>query len=282
MKTFLTVCETMNYREAAEKLFITQPAVSQQIRYLENYYGCRLFTYDGKKLLMTKEARILQRSAVSIEYQENRLAESLKKQSDTLTLSIGVTKTIAEFVICEHVMQYLKDPGNQLNLEVDNTDAIFRKLDAGKLDFAVIEGFFNSAQYGSRLYQKEPYLGLCSRENPLAGRTVPMDEIFSQDLLLREEGSGTRRIFETILHEHNHTIADFPHVTCIGDVTLLEHLLAHDLGISFGYRAIAEASFSRLATFSVEGWEVSREFNYIFLKDAGIEELVDRFDPYRR
>ena len=63
LETFVCLCETMNYRAAAEKLNITQPAVSQHIRSLEQHYGCRLFSYDRRKLSMTPQAELLLRHA---------------------------------------------------------------------------------------------------------------------------------------------------------------------------------------------------------------------------
>ena len=70
MHTFLTLCETMNYTLAAQRLHITQPAVTQHIRALENQYGCKLFTYDGKKLSKTPQGELLERSGNAMRYQE--------------------------------------------------------------------------------------------------------------------------------------------------------------------------------------------------------------------
>lgn len=279
MQTFLALCDTMNYHQAAERLHITQPAVTQHIRYLEQHYGCKLFTYNGRRLIKTEQAIVLERSAHAMNYQEERLRMALQAQT-THTLSIGATKTIGEFVIGAQVARYLKQPGNQLSVVVDNTARILDCLDRGELDFALIEGYFSRSTYGSRLYREEIFVGLCARGHPLANRTVPLEQLWSENLILREEGSGTREILETILREHNHTITDFARVTCISNFGLLERLIADDCGITFAYAAAAEGN-DRLAQFTVEGWEVSREFNYVFLRDAGAEALVDLFESYR-
>lgn len=279
MQTFLALCDTMNYHQAAERLHITQPAVTQHIRYLEQHYGCKLFTYDGRRLAKTEQAVLLERSAHAMNYQEERLSMALRTRK-AHALSIGATKTIGEFVIPGQVARYLKQPGNQLSVDVDNTARILERLDRGELDFALIEGYFSRSVYGSRLYRKERFTGLCACGHPLANRTVPLEELWKENLILREEGSGTREILETILREHNHTITDFERVTCISNLGLLERLIADDCGITFAYAAAAEGN-DELAQFTVEGWEVSREFNYVYLRDAGAERLVDIFDSYR-
>ncbi|MBD5133664.1 MAG: LysR family transcriptional regulator [Clostridiales bacterium] len=277
METFLTLCETMNYRQAAERLHITQPAVTQHIQYLEGYYGCKLFSYDGRKLTKTEQAALLERGAHAMKYQEERLREDLRLRQAP-SLSIGATKTIGEFIIAEHVSRYLAEPGNRLSVDVDNTARILERLNRGKLDFAIVEGYYSRSEYGDRPYQKEPFVGLCAQDHPLAGRTVPLDTLWTEDLLLREKGSGTREILEHFLGENNHAVTDFARVTCISNLGLLERLLVEKRGITFAYAA---AGNGRLAQFFVEGWDLQREFSYVFLRDTGAEELVELFDSYR-
>lgn len=279
MHTFLTLCETMNYTLAAQKLHITQPAVTQHIRALEQHYSCKLFTYDGKKLRKTPQGELLERSGYAMRYQE---AQTLAKIQDTRGrhLSIGATKSIGEFVIPDQLGRYLADPNHTLHVEVDNTEKILALIDKGDLDFALIEGFFNKTQYDSRLYRKEPFVGLCSTEHPFAGKTVTLQQILSENLFLREEGSGTRKILEDVLAEYNHTVQDFARVTCISNFGLLEQLVSSGIGITFAYAAIAENN-PRLTQFKVDQWEISREFNYVYLKNVGAELLIDYFEQYR-
>lgn len=280
MQTFLTLCETMNYRMAAQQLNITQPAVTQHIRYLENYYGCRLFIYDGRSLKKTEQAQLLERSTHSMNYQEQRVMQQLRADRGE-SLAIGATKTIGEFVIGGQVASYLADGQNGLSLHVDNTENLLVKLDRGELDFALIEGFFDCSRYDSILYRKEAFVGLCGKNHPFAGKTVAPDDIWGEDILLREEGSGTRRILETLLTEHNSSTANFRRTICIGNFGLMGQILAGGLGITFAYAA-AGAGNSGLAQFLVEGWDVYREFNYVFLPDTGAERAVELFDSYRQ
>ena len=74
IKTFLALCRNMNYRRTADELNLTQPAVTQHIKYLENQYNCKLFSYDRRTLSLTKEGKLLQSYAENVLYQLRRQA----------------------------------------------------------------------------------------------------------------------------------------------------------------------------------------------------------------
>ena len=279
IQTFILLYETMNYREAAARLHMTQPAVTQHIQYLEREYGCRLFLYDGRRLRRTAEAEILKSYADTSVYRERKLLQALHPRCG-VQLRIGATKTIGEYAIYEHVQRFLKEPENQLTLEVDNTAEILRLLREGRVDFALVEGFFPRTEFGYRLYRKEQFTGVCGVHHPFAGKTVALEALWREHLICREKNSGTRAIMEQLLMEQNHTIADFARVTSIGNFGLLSRLVADHQGITFTYNAVCEGH-PGLERFSVEGWDTVREFDYVYLCDTEAEEAVGVFEGYR-
>lgn len=278
INTFLTLCDTMNYRLAAQKLNITQPSVTQHIQYLEKYYDCKLFEYNGRYLHMTNEAVTLKKYALSMNYQENRLKQALRPPKG-YSLTIGATKTIGEYVIPGQIVNFLSEPDNSISVIVDNTTRILELLEQGKIDFAIIEGFFDKSSYTYRLYRDEPFVGFCSSDHSFAGKEVSLSELLKQDLIIREEGSGTRTIFEQELAKHNYSIGHFRRVTCIDNFGLLENLVANGCGVTFAYRA-AGISNPALAAFTVKDWNITREFNYVCLPDTDAINLIELFEKY--
>lgn len=279
METFLTLCKTMNYRKTAELLNITQPAVTQHIKYLEEYYGCRLFTYEKRKLTMTEQADVLLRYVYSQNYQEQKLVEAIK-QKPAYHLSIGTTKTIGTYVIAEQAKRFLREPKNCLSIETDNTTRILSLLDEGKIDFALIEGYFDASRYQSRRYRMEPFVGLCSVHHPFANRIVTLEEALHETVIIREEGSGTRSILERMLQVENHALADFERMVSIGNFGLLEQLVADGAGITFAFQVVGSHN-PLIAEFHIEGFKIEREFRYVYLPDTQAEEYVALFDRYR-
>lgn len=269
LQTFLTLCETMNYTRAAEKLCVTQPAVTQHIRFLERYYGCRLFSYQGKALELTAKGKQLREGARSLSYNSERI-RLLMLEQEPLTLRIGATKTIGEYLMAPVVENLLKEAENgNLSLLVDNTDELLQALDQGKLDFVLLEGFFDKQKYGYRPYRKEAFVGVCAAGHPLAQRTVSLKELFSQRLLIREPGSGTRAIFERYLQGENESLQSFATVTQISDFSVMKRLLERGMGIGFLYRLVVEKELKagKLQLLKLEGPEMSGEFNFVYLKE---------------
>lgn len=280
IETFLTLCKVMNYRKTAELMNMTQPAVTQHIHFLEEKYACKLFCYDKRVLIKTKEAELLQKYAENVIYQEKKLREELTRE-EGMTLSIGATKTIGEYVIAEHILAFLEDRENRLSVVVENTEKLLAELSDGKLDFALIEGFFDRSRYASKLYRREPFVGLCGVTHPFANRTVSIDEIWEQTLVLREEGSGTRDILGQLLKERSHSFSEFERIITISNFGLITKILEKNGGITFAYRAVGEKN-DALAEFCVEGWDCFREYNYVYLDTPCSADAVTVFDSFRR
>jgi len=278
IETFLTLCEEMKYRRTAKRLNMTQPAVTQHIHFLEEKYSCKLFCYDRRNLSMTKEAEKLRKYAENIVYQEKKLRYELS-ENEGVSLSIGATKTIGEYVIPKHISNFLSLPENTISVDVDNTENLLLKLSSGEIDFALIEGYFDKSRYASRLYRKESFVGLCSKIHPFANRSISINDIWNEALILREEGSGTRDILEQLLTESNYSLSEFKRIITISNFGLITKLLQNSSFITFAYHSVL-ADNSELAEFQVVGWETAREFNYVFLDTPFSKYAVENFHQF--
>lgn len=267
--TFLVLCETMNYTRAAERLCLTQPAVTHHIHYLEDHYGCRLFIYEGKILRLTEAGLKLLEYTRSLAYNSRKAEEAMKSPSP-VSLRVGASKTIGEFVIAPQVKRFLQEhPEANFSLTVDNTQTLLRSLESGRLDFVLLEGFFDRSRYDATLYRKEPFFGVCSPEHHFAGRTVAIEELDAERILIREPGSGTRTIFEDALRRHNRTLNRFSKTTTISDFSTIKSLVADGLGISFLYEVAVskELDSGVLARFDLAETPMSGAFYFVCLKE---------------
>lgn len=273
--TFLVLCDCMNYRKAAEVLQLTQPAVTQQIQHLERLYGCKLFSYENHKLVKTNQADILEKYARAAKLQEYTLREKLADQG-IQTLRVGATKTIGDYCLQDQICNFLSKKNHALTLIVDNTEHLLKSLEENKLDFAVIEGFFDKSRFDSVLLRREPFVGICRTDHPFAGREVTIDELLQQTIIHREDGSGTRAILEQELNGYNESLQRFQRHICISSFKLILELVKQGFGISFVYNILADSD-PALAKFSIKGGLVVREFNIVYLKYADVHEKIDAF-----
>ena len=266
--TFLVLCETMNYTRAAERLCLTQPAVTHHIHYLEDHYGCRLFSYEGKVLRLTEAGVKLREYTRSLAYNSRKVEESMMAPKP-LSLRIGASKTIGEFVVAPKVERFLRDyPEASFSLIVDNTQVLLRMLEAGKLDFVLVEGFFDGSRYETTLYRKEEFFGICPPGHRFAGRAISLTELESERILIREPGSGTRAIFEEALRRENRTLKSYPNVATISDFSTIKSLVADGLGVSFLYAPAISGELERgeLVRFDLAGLPMSGAFSFVCLK----------------
>lgn len=267
--TFLVLCETMNYTRAAERLCLTQPAVTHHIHYLEDHYGCRLFSYEGKVLRLTEAGVKLREYTRSLAYNSRKVEESMMAPKP-LSLRIGASKTIGEFVVAPKVERFLREyPEASFSLIVDNTQVLLRMLEAGKLDFVLVEGFFEGSRYETTLYRKEEFFGICPPGHRFAGRVISLTELESERILIREPGSGTRAIFEEALRRENRTLKSYPNVATISDFSTIKSLVADGLGVSFLYAPAVSGELERgeLVRFDLAGLPMSGAFSFVCLKD---------------
>lgn len=272
IETFLTLCRVMNYTRTAQILNVTQPTITQHIRYLEEEYECKLFSYTGKTLSLTLQGEQLRDFALSMAYNNQRIQERMRQsRGQQPVMRLGATKTIGEFVIGPMISTYLrKNPECRLSLLVDNTHTLLKLLERGELDFAVVEGFFDKSKYGYQIFQKEDFIGVCAAEHPLADRVLTMDDIMAQNIIIREPGSGTRAIFEQLLKQQNYSFESIAHITIISDFSVIKQLVRDKIGIAFLYEPVVRTELANgtLKKLHLASMQAQREFNYVYLRDT--------------
>lgn len=111
-------------------------------------------------------------------------------------LIFGVTLTIGSFVMPQHLAAYLrKYPQTHIHMVVANTQELLKQLDAGEIDFALVEGYFSKNEYEYRIYATEKYIAVCSTQHQFSKKPRRLEHLFGERLILREPGSGTQRDF---------------------------------------------------------------------------------------
>lgn len=284
VRTFLDLCRTGNYTKTAEQLHITQPAVSQHIKYLEKQLNTRLFAYVGKTLTLTPQGMAFKGIATTMQADADRISSVLAAvKTGKKQVRFGATLTIGEYTMPPLVASYLQDyPDTALAMRVDNTKHLLAALEAGKIDFAFIEGQFDRTRYESLPFSEETYIGVCHPGHPFAARVATFEELVEENIILREKGSGTRDIFETVLHEHSISISSFANITQVGNVSCIKHLVMQGAGVSFLYREAVrkELAAKKICELRLRDFAVRRSFYFVYLKGTAFEREYREFYDY--
>lgn len=279
IETFLYVCKHLNYTKAAEELNITQPGVSQHIKYLEAYYGDKLFRYTNKKLSLTRAGMELRDAMISAKHDNMHLKNTIKERADgTKRIKFGATLTVGEFLLPLKIRDYIKrNPKTQIDFTIANTKELLTLLEDGKIDFAMVEGYFRKNGYEYRTISNEKYVLVCGNEYPLE-RVEEFEELFEHNLLVREDGSGTKEILERYLSEHGYAVSDFSSISAINNIQIIKQLLESSCGISFVYEIAVkkELEEGKLRVVPIAGFDLQHEFNYIWRKNSVFCEYYER------
>ena len=280
-ETFLTVCSCNSYTKAAELMHITQPAVSQHIKYLEDLYGCKLFDTTNRKLILTHQGELLKEYAMTVFSDTKHLKENIRTiNTDTMQFSFGATLSIGEYVMPDILSRLLtKYPEMKVHMSVANTQALLERLNHGDLDFIVVEGLFDKSQYDATLFSYERFVPVCSSNSRFVNSEVCFQEITKSRLILREQGSGTREIFENILQKNNYSLQSFDKVIEIGNMAAIKKMVSDDLGITFLFEVAGKAEIDNgtLSVINIPGFSEQREFNFVMLKDTFFRERYMKF-----
>ncbi|MDO4467256.1 MAG: LysR family transcriptional regulator [Bacillota bacterium] len=278
LKTFVCVAEYKKMSEAAKRLYISQPTVSQMISELEAEYGISLFERNHKILTITAAGKLLLSSAQEIISLSEQLDQNMKSLKSKRFLRVGATLTIGNTLISTIVSKLTElYPDIDVTVFVDNTRSLEQKMIHNELDIALVEGIIVREEILIEPIINDTLKVICGKKSPFYGReSVKIEELANQDFIMREKGSGTRAIFENIMIR-NH----IPFVTrwesCSG--TAILDAVQHNLGLGvLSERCIQEAlQKGSVHSFNIENVYLGRKFHICFNKNHPISSQMEDF-----
>lgn len=281
IETFITVCEYQNFTKASDRLGLTQPAVSRQMKSLEDYYGVPLFHFEGKKFFLTQAGKTLYHFAKNMQNDEMKLKKQLKEPA-VFPLHLGSTPTPGEFLLPNILSSYLKKyPTPNVSLIIQNTEFLLEQLNNGKIDLAIVEGNFPKKEYEYVLFSNQNYLPICAFHQifPETKSQIPIENLLSQTLIIREPGSGNREILEYSLKRQNLSLSDFSSIIETNHIQVQKSLVQQGCGIAFLFEAAIEAenNFQKIPVF---GFPLQHEFNIIWRKNSFFQETYQQLAQY--
>jgi len=265
LRVFRAVAEHLSFRKAAEHLLLTQPAVTLQIKALEDSLGVRLFDRSGRGISLTSQGALLLSYAKQIAELADRVERELDAAGGEVSgdLSIGVSTTISQYVLPWLLGAFLAENTRvRFALHSGNTREIVEMVLEGKASIGMIEG-----PAGTRSVRSEPFMDdeLVLITSPDAGDKFSKEQLLASTLLMREQGSGSRQVVEMALTKAGLRLKAFRNVIDLDSTEAIKSGVEAGLGVAFvPRRAIAkELELHALKVASVPGIDARRQFTLV-------------------
>lgn len=287
--TFLSVCNHMNFTKAAIELNLSQPAVSQHIRYLEDKYNCSLFIRNKKDIQLTPAGKLLFSSLKTIYQDEKKIYEQIRNLADGKTvrknLSFGLTMTIGEYAITPAILRFVQEnPETNFHIKYQNTETLLKCLDNGIIDFAVVEGHVSLDYYNVEKISSEEYIPVCSKDYKFSKPVHQLSDLLDERLIHREAGSGTLAMLINMLAMQNISLKDFSRSVEVNNMHMIVQLLKSSCGISFLYKSAVESELQtgELREIKLDDFKVVHDFSFIWNKNSIYsEEYAEIYDQLK-
>jgi DNA-binding transcriptional LysR family regulator len=236
LEIFHTVGRLLSFTKAAEALQMTQPAVTFQIRQLEEEYNVRLFDRAHSKIHLTDAGKRMFEYAERIFNLYREMENTIHEVTDEVggLLRIGASISVAECFLPNILARFQKSfPNVQLSLQALNTQEVFDLLEQRLIDIGIIEGTSEGYEFVNQYYTDEELVLVMPANHELASkRNVSPHVLAQQAWILREEGSHTRQVLLEYLQERGHPLSALTVAMELNSPEAIKGAIEAGLGIS--------------------------------------------------
>jgi len=267
---FRAVAEQLSFRRAGEVLYLSQPAVTLQVKALEEDLGVPLFDRTGPHVALTPAGTILLRYVRQVDEvlgeAEQAIAELGGKAAGELR--IGVSTTIAQYVLPRMLGEFHREyPQVHLSVQSGNTEEIVTALEAQKISLGLIEGPARRRDvHAEPFLDDELVLMVPASHEWVTSSPIPAEQLANAPLLMREQGSGTRRVVELALEKAGLKLKSLKIAMELDSTEAIKSAVEAGLGVGFASRwaTYKEVEMETLRLVEIAGLRVLRQFTLAY------------------
>ena len=283
LRLLLAVSREGSVSRAAQRLHLTQPTLSAQLRQLAEQVGLPLFERVGRKLHLTAAGRVVLDTAARVEQELENLDETLAELRGDVVgrLRLAVVST-AETFIPRLLGDFRRErPAVEVSLVVLNRDAVIRRLADNLDDLYIMSRPPQAPPVVATPFLSNPLVVVAASEHPLAGReTLQIEALAAEEFVLREPGSGTRQAAEHFFAAHG--LALRPRLE-LGSNEAVKQAVAGGLGLSLlSAHALAHAVDEGIAVLRVEGTPLPTQWQVVYPAGKRLSPLASAFLEFLR
>lgn len=265
---FIQVSRQRSMTKAAEALHMTQPSISQAIQELETHYQAKLFERLGRKLFITAAGEKLLTFACHIVNLNAEAEEEMRRFGLVYSVRLGASVTIGQCILIGLLNQlYQTHPARRITSVIHNTAILEKMLLDDQIDIALVEGAVQSEHLSAVPFMKDELIFICAPGCALRRKpSVTAKDLETVDFFVREEGSGTRDLFEKITARRpfKRRVAGI-----FNNAESIKKAVESGLGVSVISRMAVSGELARgtLAKLDVDEYAFEREFSIVHHKN---------------
>ena len=285
LQIFEAVAQTQSYTRAAEQLHMTQPAVSMQMKQLEETVGLDLFERQGKKIVITRSGEKLRKHANKIINRFDVLHSSINKlkKGQHEQIKISAATTANHFVT--HMMAEFSRQHKDINITLDitNREMLVTQLQNYAPDFVIMGEPPSKLDLDSRLIMENPLIVIASPLHPVVkkykSKNVPMDEVIKESFVVREEGSGTKAAIRRHFKKYG---LDFISSYEMSSNESIKHAVVAGLGLGIValHTIKLELEAGKLIILNVENFPLERYWHLVSRKGRRLSPAAVEFQEF--
>jgi len=288
LAAFCAVVERKSFSQAAERLGVTQPAVSLQVRALEKRLGAQLLDRSGRRVEPTEAGARLYRGAQRLLALEEQLLEEVTGDGDgeltgelRLGASTGPAAVVVPLLLCEF---QLENPGVKIALSVHDTHSVVELVASRELELGIVGAARRHRSVRFEPFFEDEVILACPPGHAFAGRSVGIDELRADKLILMQEGAGVRQIVDDELRELGLRLRDLDVRLELGLQESVRSAVQAGYGVAFISRTAVESELAAgtLAAARVEGLEATREISLARAAGRTPTRVADAFVAFAR
>ena len=282
MKVFAAAARHLSFTRAARELHLTQPAVSQQVKLLEQQVGLPLFEKIGRKVQLAPAGAELLRYA-------NEAIELLREAAESLAAMRGLRRGVLKLGAVSTAKYFTPSllsaftpayPEVTIKFTVGNREEIIKEMAANEIDLVIMGRPPRELETIAEPFAKHPLIIIAPPQHPLAGkRHIPLKQLGAQQFLIREEGSGTRASMEHVFSERHVPFRVSMEVS--SNETIKQAVMA-GMGISFisAHTVGLELAAGKLVCLDVVGLPIVRDWFVIHLREKHLSPIAAAFRTF--
>jgi DNA-binding transcriptional LysR family regulator len=266
LAVFHAVAQAGSMTLGAERLDISQPAVSKQVQELESTLGVHLFDRIGRRVRLSQAGEVLADCARRLFALAREAEEAMAdvRAARRGRLVIGASTTIGTYLLPGVVAEFWRrHPGVELLVEIENTAQVHRRLAGHELDLGLTEGLVEEEELDAEVFHRDELVMIAAPGHRLAGQArVPLSAVRREPFILREPGSGTRAVEEQALARLKVPLRT---VMALGSTEAIKRVVAEGVGLAVVSRLAVgvECAAGTLAVLPVVGLHIDRPLHLV-------------------